>query len=167
MKIDDVVQAVTGILQAHEPQINAALSAVEPTINIAAIYPFVTNNVAFGELPILMVSAERESVEWIGLPMIAQEQFELGIWGLVHHEEPRIAQSLLRALAGAVKAALNHKDRLCWEVGDGIMYFDNILPLGSINYGVGASVSSTLVPAFNASFKSNASIEPATESHMP
>lgn len=166
--IDDVVNAVVGILESWRPQFDAALGDVAP-IRIAGIYPFATNNVPIGELPLIMVAAEKESVEWVALPDIAEETFTLSIWGLAHHEEPEIGQRLLRTMGAQLKACLNHRDRLFWPVGNdgGVMYFNNRLPLGTINYGVGASLASSLVPALNAQFISNASIEPTIGSYLP
>lgn len=166
--INDVITAVGGRLESWRPQFDAAISAIVPDMNLGAILPFVTGNISLPEMPVLMIGAEDEESKWIGMPLVAQETFRLSIWGMAHHEQPELAQRLIRALASQVKAALNHQDRLSWPLGgDREMYFDNIMPVARISYGVGSSIGSSLVPTFNATFASNACIEPSIGSYIP
>jgi len=160
--IRDVARAMKLILESHRPQMTMALNRAGMSSTMGTILEYWTDAIDSGMYPLLMIQHESDDTAWIALPDIAEETYNLTVWGFILHEDPRIRSDAVGMLAGVVKDAFN-RNHYPIDLGNGTeMYFNDVCPIKHVEYGV-SQLNSTIAHGFVATFTSNALIQERDE----
>lgn len=151
--IRTVAKAVCAVLETCRGQLTDALTQSGIGLEMGTILPFYTDNVDIGMYPLVMVDQQEESVQWAGMPVIADETYSMKIWGMIHYDDPAIRAEAIGALGGALKNIWN-RHHITTEIQDVSIYFNESLPIKQIQYG-SAIMKNGVVSAFLADFSAN------------
>ncbi len=152
----DVRNAVAGILEANRAEIDERLQRVVADLETQSILPYFTANLDVGMFPLLMIEQVRDKGEWVGMPSISNNRFELVLWGLIHHNDPQVQDDLAAELAAGVKQVLNRR-HLPIGVGEFEIYFNDTMPIPMVEYGA-AQLGNQVVAGFRGEYRSDVEI---------
>lgn len=153
--IRDVVDAVVAILETNQAAILAVCKAAGANRPLTIINYF-SANIDIDQYNLIMVAMDSEGDEWMSMPVTDESAYNLTIWGLVHHDVPQEREVIIGRFAGAVKLALNHRHEPTTLADGSQMYFNDIMPIRQILYGIN-SFGDGFVSAFAAYFRANVS----------
>lgn len=150
--IDLAADGLEALLNKCRGTMDAALSRVG-LVGLKNIYGYYHENIGNDDYPFIMVQEAREGLQWAALPNIAENTFNFSIYGFVAHDDPRTCVNGRRALASALKQAVNrfHVEGVMLPDGSNIQFASPNPPISSIDYNV-QIFGGTLVRGFVASF---------------
>lgn len=149
--IRTVVRAVTGVFESHRSELAAAMAVAGLPNAFGSILPYFDRAIDDKMYPLLMIDQRSESGEWIAMPDIAADTVNLSIWGAVAWDVPEQKAEAVGCLGTVVKLILNRKHRAFPIDESHDLYFEDSMPVKSVEYGV-LELGSVFVAGFQALF---------------
>lgn len=116
----------------------SALKRVDNDLTKVSVLDHFTSNVGADDLPQIMLEQLGASTEWVALQSMGAMTYTVGIWGIVHHDDPRIAENLCAELGGAIVQSLVNRHEVTPVPGSDNqchVYYEGKPPITDLQFG--------------------------------